>query len=46
MTLVMTYEMEIQRCTRIFSHDKNGEKWAECVRWYRWAQEDFGVAED
>jgi hypothetical protein len=33
-------------CTGLFSHDKNGEIWAHCVRCYRWAHEDCGVEED
>jgi len=33
-------------CTGLFSHDKHGEKWAQCVRCYRWAHEDCGVEED
>jgi hypothetical protein len=27
-------------CTGLFSHDKPGEKWAQCVRCYPWAHED------
>jgi hypothetical protein len=30
----------------LFSHDKHGEKWAQCVGCYRWAHEDCGVEED
>jgi acetyl-CoA carboxylase beta subunit len=30
----------------LFSHDKHGEKWAQCVRCYRWAHEDCGVEEE
>jgi hypothetical protein len=30
-------------CTGLFSH---GEKWAECVRCYRWAHENCGVEEN
>jgi hypothetical protein len=33
-------------CTGLFSHDKHGEKWAVCVRCYRWAHEDCGIEED
>jgi len=33
-------------CTGLFSHDKHGEKWAQCVRRYRWALENCGVEED
>ena len=33
-------------CIALFSHDKNGEKWAQCVRCYRWAHEECGVEED
>ena len=33
-------------CTGLFSHDKHGEKWAQCVRCYRWAHEECGVEED
>jgi hypothetical protein len=33
-------------CMGLFSHDKHGEKWAQCVRCYRWAHEDCGVEED
>ena len=33
-------------CTGLFSHDKHGEKWAQCVRCYRWALENCGVEED
>ena len=33
-------------CTGLFSHDKHGEKWGQCVRCYRWAHEDCGVQED
>jgi len=33
-------------CIGGFSHDKHGEKWARCVRCYRWAHEDCGVEED
>ena len=33
-------------CKRFFSLDKHGEKWAECLRCYRWAHEDCGVEED
>jgi hypothetical protein len=29
-------------CTGLFTHDKHGEKWAQCVRCYRWAHEDCG----
>jgi len=32
-------------CTGLFSHDKHGGKWAQCVRCYRWAHEDCGVEE-
>ena len=32
--------------TGLFSHDKYGEKWAQCVRRYRWAHEECGVEED
>ena len=32
--------------TGLFSQDKHGEKWAECVRCSRWAHEDCGVEED
>jgi len=30
----------------LFSHDKQGKKWTQCVRCYRWAHEDWGVEED
>ena len=30
-------------CTGLFSHDKHGEKWVQCVRCHRWAHEDCGV---
>jgi hypothetical protein len=33
-------------CTGLFSHDKHGEKWAQCVRCCRWALEDCGVEKD
>jgi hypothetical protein len=33
-------------CTGLFSHDKHGEKSAQCVRYYRWVHEDCGVEED
>jgi hypothetical protein len=33
-------------CTGLFSHHKHGEKWAQCVRCYRWAHEDRGFEED
>ena len=33
-------------CTGLFSHDKLGEKWAQCVRCYRWTHEDCGGEED
>jgi hypothetical protein len=33
-------------CTGLFSHDKHGEKLAQCVRRYHWAHEDCGVEED
>ena len=33
-------------CTGLFSHDKHGEEWTQCVRCYRWAREDRGVVED
>ena len=33
-------------CTGLFWHDKHGEKWAQCVRCYRWAHEDCGVQKD
>jgi hypothetical protein len=26
--------------TELSSHDKYGEKWAPCVRFYRWAHEE------
>jgi len=29
-------------CTGLFSHDKQGEKLAQCVRCYRWAHADCG----
>lgn len=32
-------------CTGLLTHDKHGEKWAECVRCYR-THEDCGVDED
>jgi len=28
------------------SHDKHGEKWAQCARCYRWAHEGCGAEED
>ena len=33
-------------CTGLFSHDKHGEKWAQCVKCYHWAHEDYGAGED
>ena len=33
-------------CTGHFSDDKHGEKWAQCMKCYRWAHEDCGVEED
>ena len=33
-------------CTGLFSHDKHGEKRAQCVRCYCWAHEYCGVKED
>jgi hypothetical protein len=39
-------DAECLLCTGLFSHDKHGEKWAECVRCYRWAHGDCGVEED
>jgi hypothetical protein len=39
-------DAEILFCTVLFLHDKHGEKWAQCVRCYRWAHEDCGVEED
>jgi len=33
-------------CTGLFSHDKHSEKWAQCVKCYRWEHEDCGVEED
>jgi hypothetical protein len=36
-------DVECLFCTELFSHDKQGEKWAQCVRCYRWAQEDWGL---
>ena len=32
-------------CTGLFSHDKQGEKWAQCVRCCRWAHAECGVQE-
>ena len=39
-------DTECLYCTGLLSHDKHGEKWAECVRCYRWAHEDHGFEED
>jgi len=39
----MTYAMEMESA---YSARKHGEKWAECVKCYRWAHEDFGVEKD
>jgi hypothetical protein len=33
-------------CTGRFSDDQYGEKWVQCVRYYRWAHEDCGIEED
>lgn len=30
----------------VFSHDKHGDKWAQCVRCYCWAHEGYRVQED
>jgi len=30
----------------LFSHEKRGEKWAQCVGYYCKAREDCGVGED
>ena len=49
MTLVMTLAMEMQiayTAQGLFSHEKHGEKWAQCMRYYRWAHEDYEVEED
>jgi len=35
-------DAEFLFCTGIFSHDKHGEKWAQCVRFYRWGHKDLG----
>jgi hypothetical protein len=32
-------------CTRLFLHDKHGEKWVQCVRCYRWAQKIVALRE-
>jgi hypothetical protein len=39
-------DTECLLCTGHFSDDQHGEKWAQCVRCYRWAHEDCGVEED
>jgi hypothetical protein len=33
-------------CTGLFSRDKHGEKWTQCVMCYRWVHEGCGVEED
>jgi hypothetical protein len=39
-------DAECLYCTGIYSHDKHGKKWPECVRCSRWAHEDCGVEEN
>jgi len=39
-------DAECLSCTGLFSRDNHGEKWAQCVRRYRWALEDCGVEGD
>ena len=39
-------DAECTFCTGLFSHDQYGEKWAQCVRCYRWVRGDCGVEED
>jgi len=33
-------------CAGLFSHDKHGEKWAQCVRCICWAHQLYGLEED
>jgi hypothetical protein len=33
-------------CKGLFSHDKHGKQWDQCVRCYEWAHDDCGVEED
>ena len=39
-------DAECLYCTRLFSHDKHGEKWVQCVKCYSWTHEVCWVEED
>ena len=39
-------DVECFFCARLFSHDKHGDIWAQCVRCIRWAHQDYGLKED
>jgi hypothetical protein len=39
-------DAECLLCAGLFSRVRHGEKWAQCVRCYRWPHEDCGVKKD